>query len=219
MKKILFLVLIMSSLNNYSQTYTTEAKALTGVFDVDGKSKAEIFSAINKWISINYNSGKSVTQLSDSEGGNIVVKGINEISYPNNSKILYPKMKSLPDNSIMKFNHLIEINIKENKYRIIYKIVEINYDSAVAGYLTSEMIKMNFDLVNLNGVPEAAMLTMSEFSDLNLKKGLIGQEKREQYKLMLKPSFNELNSNLLSEMKATMLSIQSAVTSTPTDGW
>ena len=83
MKKLILGLLMAVSFYSNAQEYKIEEKAVTGIFEVPNKSKAEIFSAISKWISINYNSGKSVTQLSDAEGGNIVVKGINEITYSN----------------------------------------------------------------------------------------------------------------------------------------
>ena len=219
MKRILFVTLLMLSISNYAQTYTTEDKALIGVFEVQGKTKAEIYASINKWISINYKSGKSVTQLTDVESGNIVVKAINEVSYPNISKIIYPNMKSLQDIATMKLNHLIEINIKDDRFRITYKIVDCYIDPAAAGYMTPEITKMTNDCINLNGISDAALLTYSEFMYSNLKKGMIGKEKRDKIKESIKPMFDELNTNLVTNMKATMISIQSAVTTTVNDGW
>jgi hypothetical protein len=219
MKRILFATLLMLSISNYAQTYTTEDKALIGVFEVQGKTKAEIYSAINKWISINYNSGKSVTQLSDDEGGNIVIKGINEVSYPNISKIIYPNMKSIQDIATMKLNHLIEINIKDNKFRMIYKIVDLYIEPAAVEFMTPEITKMTNDCINLNGISDDALLTSSEFMDSNLKKAKIGKEKRDKIKELTKPMYDELNTNLVANMKATMLSIQSAVTTPANDGW
>jgi hypothetical protein len=218
MKKILFAMLFMLSLNNYAQTYTTDEKALTGVFECQGKTKAQIFSAISKWISINYISGKSDTQLSDSEGGNIVVKGINEITLQTNSNILYPKMKSLPKTTVMKFNHLIEINVKDNKFRIIFKIVDINYEPDVAALMTPELTKKVMDCINLNGVPDSAILTVSETMDLSLKGSGIGKEKIEQYLLTIKPMYDKINSNFASMMKETMMSINKSIEE-PSDGW
>ena len=219
MKKIILGIFVFMSFLLNAQEYKIEDKALTGIFEVQGKTKGQIYSAINKWISINYNSGKSVTQLSDGEAGNIIVKGINEVSYPNISKIMYPNMKSMQDISIMKLNHLIEINIKDNKFRIIYKIVDFYIDPATAGYMTPEIIKMTNDCINLNGISDIALLTSTEFMDMNLKKGMIGKEKRDKVKEATKPMYDELNTNLVANMKTTMLSIQSAVTSTTTDGW
>lgn len=219
MKKILLVLLIIVSYYSNAQEYKIEDKVLTGVFEVQGKTKAQIYSAINKWISINYNSGKSVTQLSDGEAGNIVVKGINEVSYPNISKVIYPNMKSIQDISTMKLNHLIEINIRDNKFRIVYKIVEFYIDPAAAAYMTPEITKMTNDCINLNGISDAALLTYCDFMDSNLKKGLIGKEKRDKAKEATKPMYDELNTNLVTNMKTTMLSIQSAVTAPLSDGW
>jgi hypothetical protein len=219
MKNVLFALLIMLPTVIYAQTYTTEDKVLTGVFETQGKTKAQIYSAINKWISINYNSGKSVTQLSDVDAGNIIVKGINEVSYPNISKIIYPNMKSISDIAIMKLNHLIEINIRDNKFRIIYKIVDFHIDPAMAGYMTPEMIKMSNDVINLNGISDAALLATSEYMDMSLKKSMIGKEKRDLVKEAIKPIYDELNRNLIANMKTTMLSIQSSVTAPASDGW
>jgi hypothetical protein len=219
MKNIFFAMLVMLSTSIYAQTYTTEDKVLTGVFETQGKTKAQIYSAINKWISINYNSGKSVTQLSDIDAGNIIVKGINEVSYPNISKIINPNMKSITDIATMKLNHLIEINIKDNKFRIIYKIVDFYIEPAMAGYMTPEMIKISNDCINLNGISDAALLAHYEFMDLSLKKAMIGKEKRDQVKEAIKPTYDELNRNLIANMKITMLSIQSAVTAPTTDSW
>ena len=77
MKKaiILFMILIVNSV--YSQDYTYEDKTMTGVFEAKDKSQSELFSLINKWISINYNSSKDVIQLNDKESGTIIIKGVN----------------------------------------------------------------------------------------------------------------------------------------------
>ena len=219
MNKIILLMLVLICSNNLkAQEYKLSERSVTGVFDVPNKTKADIFSAISKWISINYNSSKTVVQLSDAEGGNIVVKGINEITYSNNARILYPNTKSIPEISNMKFNHLIEINVKDNKYRIIYKIVDIYYDTSETAYLTSEMIKMNNDGINLIGIPDSTLLLLSDFMDNNLKKGLIGKEKREKYKQALKPMYDALNSNIVTDIKNTMLLINKSVTAT-SEGW
>ncbi len=220
MKKTLYIIILLVSLVGNAQTYTTEDKALTGVFDVAGKSKAELFSAINKWISINYNSGKSVTQLSDGEAGNIIVKGTNEVTYKNlATKALYPNMKSISENASIKFNHLIEINVKENKFRVIYRLIETAVDPALTAYVTPAISKMTFDCINLNGTPDAAISVVNDYMETALKAGLIGKEKRETYKAAMKPMYDDLNANIITDMKTTMLSINKASTTTTNDGW
>lgn len=219
MKKLLVVIALMFSTLIFSQEYKTDDKALTGVFEVAGKSQGEIFSAINKWISINYNSGKSVTQLSDAEGGNIIIKGINQVSYKNISKILHPNMKGLPDELIMKFNHLIELNIKDGKYRIIYTIANIDVEPAVAKYLTPELSKKQFDCININGASDTAILAIADIMDANFEKAKVNKEKRELIRASIKPMYENLNSDLMTEMKSTMVSINKSVTSATADTW
>lgn len=85
MKKTNFIfgiiLVLMTSLNCYAQEYEMKEKTIIGVFDIEGKSKTEIFGSINKWIALNYNSAQNVVQLKDKESGNIIVKGINEAVY------------------------------------------------------------------------------------------------------------------------------------------
>ena len=75
MKKILLTLFICVWFNNYAQEFKLEEKSVTGVFEANGKTKAELFSAINKWVSINYKSASRVIQLNDAEAGAIVIKG------------------------------------------------------------------------------------------------------------------------------------------------
>jgi len=208
MKKILLGTLLTFCLTTFGQAYKIEEKSITGVFDVDGKSKAEIFSAINKWISINYNSAKNVIQLNDAEAGNIIIKGINEVTCKSVAKTLYPKNAYIPENTTTKFNHLIEINVKENKFRIIYRIID------------SEGLDDNFfNCIKLNGGNEANIITYNDEVEIGLKKGLIGQEKRELYKLKSTVMFEDIRFGLENSMKATMLSIEKSVKTATTDGW
>lgn len=208
MRKILLGTLLMFCLTGFGQEYKIEEKSITGVFDIDGKSKAQIFSAINKWISINYNSAKNVIQLNDAEAGNIIIKGINEVTYKNVMKVLYPKNSYISENTTTKFNHLIEINIKENKYRVIYRIID-------AEGITDSF----FNCIKLNGGNEANVIAYNDEMEVNLKKGLIGKEKRELYKLKSIEMYEDIRTGLENSMKATMLSIEKSAKATNTDSW
>ena len=77
---------------------------------------------------------------------------------------------------------------------------------------------MNNDGINLIGIPDSTLLLLSDFMDNNLKKGLIGKEKREKYKQALKPMYDALNSNIVTDIKNTMLLINKSVTAT-SEGW
>jgi hypothetical protein len=210
MKKIIIIAFLILSNTINAQEFKIEEKTITGTFENKEKSKSELFALINKWISINYNSSKSVIQMNDLESGTIIIKGINSVNFKNPGKVLNPKIAT--EFSEMKFNHIIEINIKDNKFRIIYKLVDLaTYDY---GYNA-----MTLDCINLNGNRDLAVDKFLESMDVNLKKGMIGKDKRERYKLESKLSFDEINTNLINDMKITMSSIEKSISVTSKDGW
>jgi hypothetical protein len=58
----------------------------------------------------------------------------------------------------------------------------------------------------------------NEFLEFILKGALIGKEKRNIYKSLSKPLFEELNSNLISNIKLAMESIAKSTT-VASEGW
>jgi hypothetical protein len=216
MKNLIFAFVLSLSLSGYAQTYTNDDKSLTGVFEVAGKSKAEIFSAINKWISVNYNSGKSVTQLSDADAGNIVVKGINTTEYRNTYKILYPNMKSVPSYYPLKLNHLIEVNVKDNKFRITYRIIDYSPAIPAVPYSLDDVAYL---CINFNGSSDASILEYNARVESLLKMGLVGKTKRESVSATAKPAFDELSATLIADMKKTMESINKSISSPTSNEW
>lgn len=194
-----------------AQEYKLEDKTVTSVFEVKEKTKAEIYASINKWISINYNSAKNVVQMNDLESGTIIIKGINKVIYKNTMKALYPNNNYIQEYATTNFNHLVEINIKDNKYRIIYKIIDIA-DVTVSDYSF-------FNCISFDGKNENAILEYNEKMENTFKKGLIGKEKREYFKSLSKSSFEEISNSLVSDIKSTFQSIEKAINETQKDNW
>lgn len=210
MRKSFLLMLFITAITN-AQEYKLEAKTITGTFDIKDKSKAEIFASINKWISINYNSAKNVVQMNDLESGTIIIKGLNEVKYKNPIKIIYPNLAA--EFTTLKFNHIIEVNVKDNKFRIIYKLIEIYMvDTTVMN--DSKMIYVDFDGSRKSEVEEY-MVMMEE----NFKKAYKNKEKREKVLEAYKSSFEEINTKLVNDLKATMQSVEKAVNESAKDKW
>ena len=214
-----FLLVLMTSLNCYAQEYTLEEKTIIGVFDTEGKTKAEIFSSINKWIALNYNSAQNVVQLNDKESGNIIVKGINEAVYKNVMKELYPKNKYMQEYSSVKFNHTVEINIKDNKYRIIYTLTDIITPEPVAGYNLESQYNMVFDMIDFTGLKQEKIDNYNNYIEELWKTAMVGKKKTEEFKEMTKPTFEEMNKGVIESIKSTMISIEKTVKSTKKDDW
>ena len=213
MKKVfLLIVLLIAGITN-AQEFTNDTKSITGVFEVKEKTKSEIFSSINKWITLNYNSSKTVLQMNDLESGTIIIKGINEVTYKNSAKELYPKDKYVGENTTTKFNHLIEINIKDNKFRVIYKLIDmVGQDVGFNGLL--------FNIVNLNnGNIDSQVNQYNDEMDKILKVAYVGKEKRELLKEKNKLMFADMNANLINNLKNIMINLEKSIATSAKDEW
>ena len=209
MKKIALVLLMFLSFYSNAQEYKLEEKTVTGIFEMNGKTKAELFSAINKWISVNYKSTKTVVQLNDAEGGNIIIEGITEGKF--NIKPFWPKLKR-DKYEIVKFNHLIELNIVDNKLKMIYKITSLANikHSKAKTECSNECDKNTLNCINFNGVDDNSIMVYNKFLESIYSR--MRTEKIEKYQSLSKPMFEELNSNLISNIKITMESIAKSTT-------
>lgn len=215
MKKIFYIFLFISTISN-AQEFTSENKTLTGVFDVNEKTKTEIFNLINKWIALNYKSSKSVIQMSDLNTGTIIIKGIDNVQFTNPSKeILHKNENDYPKYQAVYYYYTMEINIKDYKYRVVYDITsisEVGLDPYLSIYkvIPEDLIFncLNFNEVDLNYVSNYNTNLANFYQGKSQKK----TKEREQIILSTKPMFLELTTNLNLSVKETMLSINKAVT-------
>lgn len=212
------LIFIMSSHQSFSQEFTLDNKTITGVFDAKDQTKSEIFSSINKWISLNYNSAQSVVQLNDKEAGNIIVKGVNEVVYKNVMKELNPDNKYMQEFNTIKFNHTIEINTKDNKYRIIYTLTDIVSENTQM-YNLDELNKRVFEMINLTGLKQEAVDNYNIFIEVLWGKAKIKEEKRKKMMGMTKPVFEELIKDVRANIKLTMADINNSLNSSKNEDW
>jgi len=214
-----FIIVLMTSLNHHSQEYKLKDKTIAGVFETEGKTKSEKFSSINKWIALNYNSAQNVVQLNDKESGNIIVKGINEAVYKNVMKELYPKNKYIQEFNTVKFNHTLEINVKDNKFRIIYTLTDIITPEPIAGYNLESQYNMMFDMIDFTGLKQEKIDNYNNYIEKLWKKSMIRKKKRTKFKEMTKPTFEEMNKGVIESIKSTMFSVEKSVSSTKKDDW
>ncbi len=214
MKKTLLITFMIFGFLSNAQEFKAEGKTLTGIFEANGKSKSELFSLINKWIAINYNSSKNVIQMNDLESGTIIVKGINEVTYKNPNYVIYKYEEFITLN----IYHLIEINIKDNKFRIIYTVTDLENKKDCRGGLCFIVRSLNVSHINLTLI-EDSVVEKYNFNLINNFKGSWEpKEKKEKVILMTKPLLEEVNNQILNQAKEKMLLISSSIINKQ-DGW
>lgn len=219
MKKILFFLLLISGVIN-AQQFKLEEKSVTGIFELKDKTKSEIFSLINKWIAINYNSSKNVIQMSDLESGTIIVKGINSINYRNSNYVVYNTTNQFLK---MDVKHLLEISVKDNKYRIVYTLVDVD-KPVVDPIAIPELLgfyKSNLDTsyVNFVEVNDDLVLKYNNYIEDLFKKAWVGKEKRERVMSLSRAMLQEVNDNLVDAAKKQMISIENTMSTVSKSDW
>ncbi|MGJ8761110.1 MAG: DUF4468 domain-containing protein [Polaribacter sp.] len=221
MKKLNLIIgiLLLTTSFSFGQKYELDKKTVSGVFDVKGKTKSEIFSSINKWISLNYNSAQNVVQLNDSEAGNIIVKGQNDAVYKEVLLLIYPKRKlSIPEYASIKLRHTIEINVRDNKFRIIYSLTSPAPYIGIDQYGSIEKKhKLIFSMIDFSGLKDEQVKIYNEAT----KDGVLfmGKKKKGEMINYTKPIFEQFNKDLIADIKSTFLSIKETVNLIKKDDW
>lgn len=205
-KTLIILLSIITFVAN-GQEYKKDTKSITGVFEATGKTKSEIFASIYKWISINYNSAQSVIQMNDLESGTIVVKGINEIIFENPMKQMYPNNAYVAGNIRTRFNHTIEINVKDDKYRIIYTVTDMISESNPP----DKDDGLFFNCFNLVAVDDSNVKIYYLAIEPNLKAGFMSEKKRIEYYPLINKMFQTASAKLEYSIKSTLMDIEKSV--------
>jgi hypothetical protein len=200
MKKLLLmlLMLVFTLGTNAQELATTHSTSAEYVQKVEGKTKNEIFSSINKWVALNYNSAINVVQLSDNEGGVIIVKGTNSILTTNISKALLPKNRFVPNEIIVDVNHVLDIMVRDGRYKITYTITSYRFNldtEAVDDELMTEILKPYYDMA------------------------YVGKKKEAKYRELVVKNTSELKLGILTYIKKTNESVLKSVNTDDDGDW
>jgi hypothetical protein len=95
---------------------------------------------------------------------------------------------------------MLQVDIKENKYRTTFTVIGIEGGNTFFD-------SMLFECINLSGVKEEKIVEYNKALDESVK-GILGERKRKELLSSTKPMIEEVNKNLLTEVKMTFNSIQ-----------
>lgn len=219
MKKLTLLLLLISCTAFAQEKFEFSKYTATGIFDVENKSEEEIYSLLNRWISLNYNSAQNVIQLNDKEAGNIIVKGINTVQYKNVSKKLDPDNDLISDYSEVKYNHTIEFNIKNGKYRVIYTLTDIVSPGQIAGFNVDDLYSIIYECTDFTGVKQEGVNLYNSYIEGMYKNTFVSKKKREKILSMTEPALNEINNSVKKDVENTFDDIHKSVNSKSKDDW
>jgi hypothetical protein len=107
------------------------------------------------------------------------------------------------------FSHLIEINIKDNKFRIMYLITK--YED----YGNDNEI---FKRINFEGIDNNTVENYNALADGLLETFMIDKKNKQAMRDAMKPMLDEMNSSLENDIKNTLQSIYKTATE-KTEGW
>lgn len=219
--KLLFLLILTSlvgSSQNSNPEYEYHNKKIIGVFDVKGKNKSEIFNSISKWIALNYNSAKDVVQLKNEESGTIIVKGINVSTFENARRNFY-KNEHQEKSGEIQFNHTMEINVKENKFRVIYTLTDVYNPNSLNNIDVDTEIRLGFDMIDFTGLKQEKVDLYNNWVENLWKSAWIGKKKREKFKETTRPFYEGVIKGVKINIISTMTSIYKNVISIKKDDW
>ena len=116
-----FIILYTPILN--AQDFTFDGDKMTVVFEAS-LDKKKLHSAVFAAVANIYNSANDVVQMSDAEAGKIIVKGTSKVTLEDPSKLTDPKNDFILKYQEYFVEHSINIDIKDDKYRIEFLVGE-----------------------------------------------------------------------------------------------
>lgn len=203
MKKLVILLLFIP-LVSLGQDFKTQDKIMSVVFQVDSLSASEIHSRALNAIANIYNNANNVIQLNDTQANKIVVKGSSTMTITNPIKALYPKNKYIKETSELFYDHTINIDSKDNRYRIVY-IVSNPEELFSTTRIDFASPIFSFEEPKQDGITEYVDLKMSAGTSL------LGKKKKAIYKSALLKLPKEIVNTLINDTKSILLMINDGI--------
>lgn len=104
MKALLLLCLPLGLLAQMPMDSSTHKFTYTGVVDVPGMTKTDLYVAARSWFVSEYRSADDVIQMEDKEAGRIIGKGFSLVQWQMATRYV---------------KHTVQIDLKDGKYRYI----------------------------------------------------------------------------------------------------
>ena len=208
MKKLILLLLFIPLVST-TQEFKYQNNIASVVFNVDSISSEEIHSRAVRAIANIYNNANNVIQMNDKESGKLVIKGSSSIIINNPIKSMYPKNKYISQGWELFYNHTINIDSKDGRYRIVYTVSNPEYDGGpnVVGNISFDGVKFfnyeNSDKQDITSYIEAKLNSPGM--------GILGKKRKALYSEALSKMPADIVEQLKYDTKQVCLRINDAI--------
>lgn len=129
MKKLLIILFLPFLVLGQEPEFKFEDNLMAVVFYHKGISSETLYSKCLASISNVFSSSKYVIDLDDRVGKKIIMNANTLVSMDNNVKMLYPRMKEkfVPESLNMKLSYRLNIDFKDDRYRMVFEITDVEY--------------------------------------------------------------------------------------------
>lgn len=208
MKKlsVIVLLVVMFSGSIYAQESIIGDKSVSKKFARNGLSKSIILSRAETWFLNEDNTNKNKVESIDIEKGLLKINGETKVLYKNIGKELYPKRSAMAEVLEARFGHIMEINVNEEDYDIMFSVVDMK----------EEMYKKQdvfFECINFKEINEEDLSEYNRAMDKLLKANLVFKKRREVFAENSRSQFEEVSSFLLNEGEVSIFSLNEVIAS------
>lgn len=129
MKKLLFLLLLPVFGFGQEPEFKFEDNLMVVVFHHKGVNSETLYSKCLASISNVFSNSKYVIDLEDRVGKKVIMNANTLVGMDNNVKMLYPRMKDkiVPESLKMKLSYKLNMDFKDDRYRMVFEITDVEY--------------------------------------------------------------------------------------------
>ncbi len=186
----------------HSQEYLIEGKTATIVYEVPGKTKAELYQSALKWFENEESTSEYTIQSSDAEAGNIRVSEINQVYYKNIGKLMYPKRSGMADMLSGDFSYDIELVFEDGTYMVKYELTGMEKEM----YGRDDLF---YACIDFEEIDEDALAEYNKSMNKLLTMNAVFKKRRNIFQENSKSQFEDASQNVLNSMTSNMGSLYS----------
>ncbi len=200
-KVICFIILLFVFVTSVeAQEYLFEGKSATIVYEVPGRTKAQLFKDALDWFQEEERTSQYAVESSDPKAGIIKVSEINQVFYKSIGKLMYPKRSGMAEMLSGDFSYNIELVFEDGTYMVKYVLTGMEKEM----YGRDDLF---YACIDFEEIDEEALAEYNNSMDKLLKMNAVFKKRRDIFKDNSRSQFEDVSQNVLNSMTANMGSL------------